>query len=80
MSCTSCGHEGVELVEFVSRDVLHHSMQPVLLSGVEVLVVEPEESVCDTGLQRPWPESKLALHKELCFTLTCIDCCVNACG
>ena len=65
MSCTSCvGHEGVELVELVSRDVLHHSMQPVLLSGVEVLVVEPEESACHTGLEWPWSEPKLALHKN----------------
>ena len=50
-------------------------MQPVLLSGVEVLVVEPEESVCHTGLQWPWSEPKLALHKELCLTITCIVCC-----
>ena len=64
MSCTSCGaYEGVELVELVNRDVLHHSMQPVLLSGVEVLVVEPEESTCHTGLQWSWSEPKLASIK-----------------
>ena len=59
----SVRHEGVELVELVSRDVLHHCMQPVLLSGVEVLVVEPEESVCHTGLQWPWSEPKLSFTK-----------------
>ena len=59
------GHEGVELVELVSRDVLHHSSQPVLLSGVEVLVVEPEESDSYTGLQWPWSESKLNLSKQV---------------
>ena len=53
------GYEGVELVELVSRDVLHHSMQPVLFSCVEVLVVEPEEGVCHTGLEWPWSEVKL---------------------
>ena len=76
MSCTSyVGHEGVGLVEFIRGDVLHHSMQRVLLSGVEVLVVESEQSVCHTGLQRPWSEAKLALHKKFACSLSCIVCC-----
>ena len=33
-------HEGVELVEFVRRDVLIDCMKPILLPGVGILVVE----------------------------------------
>ena len=68
MSCTSCvRHEGVELFEFVRGDVLYHSMQRACfpLSGVEVLIdTEPEQSICHTGLQRPYSEAKVTLHKK----------------
>ena len=39
--------------------------QPVLLSGVEVLVVESEESVCHTGLQREGLNPNLTSQKQV---------------
>ena len=58
-------HEGVELVELVRGDVLIDCMKPILFSGVEVLVVETQQSVDCTVLERPRSESKLTLLQDL---------------
>ena len=62
------------LVELVCWCVLEDGEQPQLLSGVEVLVVETQQSVDHTVLEWPWPEAKLALLEDLALTLiSCED-------
>ena len=67
-------HEGVELVELVSWCVLEDGEQPQLLSGVEALVVETQQSVNHTVLERPWSEAELTLLEDLAIAfISCED-------